>query len=142
MFNQLTASEVVTAIGVTVRGAARSEAQVSDFDRDQLMSAYSATRHLAVELAAYEPELRNFARSVSEEIRRAGGTSTERELVIVADKIERSLDPGSIGEGLCQVCELLRDTPGAESAALLSRLHFHLRSLADREVDLLAEGLG
>ena len=55
MFNQLTPSEVVTAIGATLRGAARGEGQASDFGRDQLMSAYSATRHLRVELVEYPP---------------------------------------------------------------------------------------
>jgi hypothetical protein len=142
LFNQLTASEVVTAIGVTLRGAARSESQASDFDRDQLMSAYSATRHLAVELATYEPELRAFARSVSEEIRRSTEAHSEPELAGLADRIAGSLEPGSIGEGLCEVFAVLRKSPSAESRALRARLHFHLRTLADREVDLLAQGLG
>ena len=142
MFNQLTASDVVTAIGVTLRGAARSESQASDFDRDQLMSAYSATRHLAVELAAYEPELRAFAGSVSEEIRRFAETRDEPELAALADGIAGSPDPASIGNDLCQVFAVLRRSPSPESRALRSRLHFHLRSLADREVDLLAQGLG
>lgn len=47
VLNQLTPSETVTAIGVTVRTAARGDAQTSDFEPDQMMSAYSATRHLA-----------------------------------------------------------------------------------------------
>jgi hypothetical protein len=141
LFNQLTASEVVTAIGVTLRKAARSESQASDFDRDQLMSAYSATRHLAVELAAYEPELRAFARLVSEETRRSTETRNEPELADLADGIAGSLDPGSIGDGLCEVFAVLRRSPSAESRALRARLHFHLRSLADREVELLAQGL-
>jgi hypothetical protein len=141
MFNQLTPSEVVTAIGATVRGAARSEGQASAFERDQLMSAYSATRHLAVELAVYEPELREFTTTVSDQIRRADAPGLERELAAFAHRIEGSLDPGAVGEALCELFERLRRTPSAQAGALRSQIHVQLRSLADREVDLLADAL-
>jgi hypothetical protein len=141
MFNQLTPSEVVTAIGATLRGAARGEGQASDFGRDQLMSAYSATRHLAVELVAYEPELRNFTASVSDQIRAAEVPGLERELALLADRIGRSRDPSDIGEALCELFELLRRTPSPQARALRTSIHVKLRSLADREVDLLADAL-
>jgi hypothetical protein len=141
MFNQLTPSEVVTAIGATLRGAARGEGQASDFGRDQLMSAYSATRHLAVELAAYEPELRNFTASVSDQIRAAEVPGLERELPSLSDRIGRSRDPSEIGEALCELFELLRRTPSPQTRALRTSIHVQLRSLADREVDLLADAL-
>ena len=50
MFNPLTPSEMVTAIGLAARTAARGEGELDEFDRGQLMSAYSATRHLAIEI--------------------------------------------------------------------------------------------
>jgi hypothetical protein len=142
MFNQLTPSEVVTAIGATVRGAARSEGQASDFDRDQLMSAYSATRHLAVELASYEPELAGFTTTVSDQIRHADAPGLEHELAALADRIELSVDPGAVGGALCELFELLRRTPSRQAEALQSQIHVQVRSLADREVDLLADALG
>src|SRR6202042_1663594 len=77
MFNQLTAAEVVSAIGTTLRGAARSDEQASDFERDQLMSAYSATRHLSVELATYPPELARFRGALSELLGRHPGVTGE-----------------------------------------------------------------
>ncbi len=58
MFNQLTPADTVKAIGATTQRIARGGGATSEFDRDQLMSTYSATRHLAVELSSYEPELR------------------------------------------------------------------------------------
>ena len=59
MFNPLTPSEMVSAIGLAARATARSESELDDFDRGQLMSAYSATRHLAIEIASFSAELRD-----------------------------------------------------------------------------------
>jgi hypothetical protein len=64
MFNQLPATDAIAAIGRTARDAARAEGALSEFDRGQLLSAYSATRHLAVEVTAYEEALRRFAAAV------------------------------------------------------------------------------
>jgi hypothetical protein len=141
MFNQLSPDEVVTAIGTTLRTAARSEGQASAFDRDQLMSAYSATRHLSVELETYAPELGKFTTAVSDQIRSSGAPGVEGELGALADRIEQSSDPGAIGAALCEVFELLRQTPSERNRALRAQLHRQLRSLADREVDLLADAL-
>jgi hypothetical protein len=141
MFNQLSPDEVVTAIGTTLRQAARSEGQASAFDRDQLMSAYSATRHLSVELATYAPELSKFTTAVSDQIRSSGAPDANGELGALADRIEQSSDPGAVGAALCELFELLRQTPSEPTRALRAQLHRQLRSLTDREVDLLADAL-
>ena len=141
MFNQLTPSEVVTAVGATLRGAARGEGQASDFGRDQLMSAYSATRHLAVELGAYEPELRKFGAAVADQVRAAQVPGLEHQLAPLSDRIGRSRDPGDVGEALCELFELLRRTPSPQTDALRNSIHVQLRLLADREVNLLADAL-
>lgn len=142
MFNQLTPAEVVTAIGATLRSAARTEGPTSDFDRDQLLSAYSATRHLSVELAAYGPELDRFAEVVAGEVRSAGGVSAGDDVARLGDRIGDTRDPGAIGEALCELFDILRRDPSQQAQALRSELHAQLRSLADREVDLLADRLG
>jgi hypothetical protein len=142
LFNQLTPAEVVTAIGATLRRAARSEGPASDFDRDQLMSAYSATRHLAVELAAYDPPLRAFTDAVVREIRTAASPRLDDELRQLAGEIEAADDPGAVGGALCELFDVLRGDSSDETQRLRSKLHLHLRSLADREVDLLADALG
>jgi hypothetical protein len=142
LFNQLTPAEVVTAIGATLQTAARSEGPASDFDRDQLMSAYSATRHLAIELAAYDPPLRAFTDAVASEIRSADSPGIGDELRRLADEIEAADDPGAVGEALCALFDVLRGDPSDRMQRLRSKIHLHLRSLADQEVDLLADALG
>src|SRR5436190_23574443 len=108
MFNQLTPADIVRAIGVTVRGAARGGAATSDFERDQLMSAYSATRHLAVELSSYEPVLREFATATAGRVRVA-----DLGLEDVADRFDRAPASGALGDAVSELLDRLR---GDESA--------------------------
>jgi hypothetical protein len=142
MFNQLTPSEIVTAIGATVRGAARSDGQTSDFERDQLMSAYSATRHLAIELAAFEPELRSFTVTVAGLLDDVADPSLHTELAPSAEALEAAADARAVGDAVCDAMEILRARPDAAAEQLRTEIHVHLRALADREVALLADGLG
>jgi hypothetical protein len=142
MFNQLTPAEVVTAIGATVRSSARSEGEASAFERDQLMSAYSATRHLAVELAAFAPELHRFTQTVAGQARFAEAPAIREELNGLADRLDVATDAGTIGAAVCELFELLRRDGSPPARALRREVHVHLRSLADTEVDLLADALG
>src|ERR1700733_3505882 len=87
MFNQLPPAEVVAAIGATLRTAARNEGEPSAFERDQLMSAYSATRHLAAELAGYEPVLRDFTEQVAARVRVHGIPERDDELARLAGRL-------------------------------------------------------
>ena len=64
MFNPLTPAQVVAAIGSTARGIARSDETLSDYARGQLLSAYSCSRHITVEIDRYEGEIRAFADDV------------------------------------------------------------------------------
>ena len=57
MFNPLTPSEMVAAIGMAARTTARGDGELDEFDRGQLMSAYSATRHLAIEIYSFSDQL-------------------------------------------------------------------------------------
>jgi hypothetical protein len=138
MFNQLTPAEVVGAIGTTVRTAARSDGPTSDFDRDQLMSAYSATRHLAVELSAYEPELSRFTEAVARSVRAAALPGA----LEIAAGLGDAGDPRVVGASLCELLDRLREERLPQAIALRGEIHARLRALADREVDLLADALG
>ena len=142
MFNQLTPTEVVTAIGTTLRGAARRDGPTSAYERDQLMSAYSATRHLAVALASYDPELRDFTEAASTRVRRSELARTRKEFPAIADRLDGARQPGALGATLCELFEILRRDPSPEAETMRSELHVQLRRLADREVDLLADALG
>jgi hypothetical protein len=142
VFNQLTAAEVVTAIGSTLRTAARNDGETSDFGRDQLMSAYSATRHLAVELSSYEPELRAVTVAVAASVRAAEIPELRDDLAAVAARLDASPDAHALAAEISDLLQALREHGSEESNALRAEIHVHLRVLADREVDLLADALG
>lgn len=142
MFNQLTPPELVTAIGVTLRDAARSDGSASDFQRDQLMSAYSATRHLAVELASFGPELERFRQAVLERLGAVDAGATSADLPAIAARLEADPSPGGVGGAVADLLAALRDDDGPAASGLRSEVQHLLRALADREVDLLADALG
>jgi ATP-dependent exoDNAse (exonuclease V) beta subunit len=130
MFNQLTPAEVVTAIGATVRAAARSDTEASEFERDQLMSAYS-----------YEPELRAFTHAVLTQLRASDIPELGAELPRLTTQLAETQAPAEVGKALCELFETLHRAASPQAEALRSEVHAHLRSLADREVDLLADAL-
>jgi hypothetical protein len=142
MFNPLTPAQVVAAIGAAAREAARSEKPRDAFARGQLLSAYSGSRHLAVELDGYDPEVRAFAAAVSAMTRVAAGALPEGDgLVELADQLDATRDPHLIA---CLVCELLddvREDRSPAATALRASVRESLRRLADREVDLLADAI-
>jgi hypothetical protein len=143
MFNQLSTSDVVTAIGATARRAARSENPASEFDRDQLLSAYSATRHLAAELSGYAPEWDRFTTALIQRLDAAeGGDEGVRTLVTaLRAALHEKASPAAVAGPLCDLLSALRNDSGP-SATLRADLLTELRRLADSEVDLLANALG
>jgi hypothetical protein len=145
MFNPLTPSEVVTAIGVTLRAAARSEDPSDEFSRDQLMSAYSATRHLAVELERYRPEFARFTDAVAARLQAAaaadGAGGLAEPLTAGAARIDAEPTTAAVGAALAELLAQLDEDGSAAALAVRGELHALLRELADREVELLAEAL-
>jgi hypothetical protein len=139
MFNQLTTAEVVSAIGTTLRGAARSDEQASDFERDQLMSAYSATRHLSVELATYPPELARFRATLAELLREHPGVTGETRPR--ADAVIAARGIAELGDALCELLAELRSHHTDDARSLRVELRVCLRQLVDRETELMADGL-
>jgi hypothetical protein len=131
MFNPLSSSEVVLAVGRAARDAARNDEPASEFSRGQLMSAYSASRHLGVELASFGAELRAFSDEVAAAIRSAGNGA----LLPLADQLAAASSPDRIGELVCGVLEELDD----DQAELRTTIQSALRRLSDREVELLAD---
>lgn len=142
MFNQLTAAEVVGAIGVTMRGAARSEGDLSEFERDQLMSAYSATRHLAVELETYPAELDRFRAAVADLLADPPGAWRAAERADLIDRLSATGDVAGLGGLMSDLLATLRGDDSEPARVLRMRLRALLRRLADREVELLADALG
>ena len=132
MFNPLTPAEMVLAVGRAARAAARAPGGSADFTRSQLMSAYSATRHLTVEMTTYEAELRAFISEVAAIVRR---TDLDGRLSGHVAAIEDASDAREVGTAICELLDVLRDEE------LRVRVHTLVARLVDREVDLLADGL-
>lgn len=135
----MTASEMVGAIGAAARAAARADGPAGEFSRGQLMSAYSASRHLSVELAEFPAELRPFASQAAELLREGGRLAHGPELVALGGELAEASDPALIGDLIGTALDHLRDDAAPAAVVLRSRLHASLRALCDREVELLAE---
>jgi hypothetical protein len=140
MITPLTPAEMVTAIGRTARAAARAEEPLSEFQRSQLMSAYSGSRHLTVELASFPAEVEAFCTALAETLE-ADPPVELPELAAVAAQLRETTDPRHAGEVVSALLNLLRARPSPATAALRARVQGSLRDLCDREVDLLADAL-
>lgn len=120
MFEPLTPTEVVAAIGAAARAAARSEDPGDPFSRGQLRSADSCARHLAVELEHFDAERRTLADAVGGDLPTADG---------------------ALADALCALLERLRADPSPEAAARRAQVQRALAAMADREVALLAAAI-
>lgn len=138
MFNPLSPSEVVAAIGGAAREAARGDQAGSDYARGQLLSAYSTSRHLSVELASFGPELSGFAREISAS---AAHIDDEPDLAAVVAGMESATDAGELGDATCLLLDYLRASDSEAAKDLRVRVQARLRALADREVELLADAI-
>lgn len=141
MFNPMTPSEMMNAVGRAASEAARGEAAASDFSRGQLMSAYSATRHLAVELAAFGAELRWFAAAAAGELRAARGLEHVHALSDRASELACGTDAQRTGDLVSEVLDAIRADGSPQAGMLRTRLHRLLRELSEREVELLADAI-
>jgi hypothetical protein len=137
MITPLTPAEVIAAIGRTARDAARGDAPLSEFERAQLMSAYSGSRHLAVELESFGPEVERFCTRVATAI----DASELAEARPAAAALRETADPRRAGEVVCGLLNLLRAHPSPAAVGLRADVRTSLRELCDREVDLLADAI-
>jgi len=140
MFNPMTPAEVASAIGITARDAARADEPLGSFGRGQLMSAYSGSRHLAVEVSSFGTEIQRFAVELAGAFDGVeGGGET---LAGVATRLRDSPDPRGVGDLLCELLDGLREQPpSSQTRALRAKIHSSLRDLCDREVELLADAI-
>jgi hypothetical protein len=136
VFNPLTPAEVVLAIGQAARGAARGEGGTDEYARGQLLSAYSVSRHLSVELESYAPELHACASDLARWSRTAGEGDCLDDIVA---QLERTAGAADLGDATCALLERLRGSSSDAAGDLMRRIHARLRQLAEREVEMLAE---
>jgi hypothetical protein len=140
MITPLTPAEMVAAIGEAARAAARADASLDDFQRSQLLSAYSGTRHLAVELESFPPALAAFCGGLADRLDAAPREQLP-ELAAVASELRVTADPRRAGEVVSALLNLLRAQPSPAAAALRTEVQAALRDLCDLEVELLADAL-
>jgi hypothetical protein len=141
MFAPLRPAEMVTAIGRAARTAGRAEGEPTEFERGQLMSAYSATRHLAVELDHFATERARLRDDVAAAVAVATATlaADDPAHAWLDGMPTTSDDERALGEDLCVLLDACRDHPGEPWATLHRVVRGQLRALCDREVSLLTE---
>jgi hypothetical protein len=140
MFNPIESHEVVIAVGLAARRAASSRDTVNEFERGQLLSAYSLTRHLAVELEHYPAALDAFTSSLASELREPGRDwGTGNMLSDAADAIEACRDAACLGAVVAELLAELREREDGGARHVQELLHRRLGELAQTEVELLAD---
>ena len=145
MFNPLTPSQMVTAIGLAARAAGRGQESLGRFERGQLMSAYSASRHLAIELDSFGAELREACETIA--VAAAGATRhlgdpDESEAVrALGARIRTAGGPDQAGAAIAELLAVARTHAGEPWAELRDRTRGCLRDLCRNEVSLLAQGI-
>ncbi|QEC48077.1 hypothetical protein FSW04_11195 [Baekduia soli] len=137
MLNPLTPAEVVTAIGAAARDAARSEEPGNAFGRASLLSAYSGSRHLAVEIEHFDAERAVFAADVADAVQAAGLPA----LAPLATRLRGTSAAAPLGDLVCELLDALRADPAPGAATLRGAVQARLAHLADREVELLADAI-
>lgn len=127
MFNPLSTPEVIAAVGGTLKATAAAPA-ADDYQRGQLLSAYSICRHLAAEETA-RAELRRWFVAELRPLAAMRGLE-------VRDAAEPA-ELGAIAADL--LAELRAAAPDPAADALAARLRSLLHELCDREIAALAE---
>lgn len=141
MFVPLRPAEMVTAIGRAARAAGRAEGEPTEFERGQLMSAYSATRHLAVELDHFGSERERLRAEVAAAVAAAAArlAADDPARAWLAGVLRPAADERTLGEDLCVLLAECRERSGEPWATLHGIVRTQLRALCDREVSLLTE---
>jgi hypothetical protein len=129
VFNPLKPHEIVQALGRVLRNAADSGGPVDEYQRSQLLSAYSIARHLAAEEAGRVELLEWFRAEVTSVL-----DGDDPSIVAARERIGAAPDGAEVGEALM---DLLASLPPSD-VGLRQRLRALFVEMADREVEALA----
>lgn len=133
MFNALRPDELLTGIGRVLRMAADSgrERPLADYERSQVLSAFSVTRLLAAEQAA---NLELLARTKAElDVALAGDERPEA--AAARQRVAAATTGVDVGDAITDLFAAIpRDDPTHTA------VHRVLRGMVDREVAALARG--
>lgn len=139
MFNPLSAPEITIAVGRVLKQAASTEGSRDEYQRSQLLSAYSITRHLAAEQADGEALTDWFRERLVAELREAAAADPAplEDLDARAAAIGGCRAGGEIGPHVRDLLVALRRSH-TNPERLLTSVHRLLREACDREVAALA----
>jgi hypothetical protein len=138
VFNPLSAPEITIAVGRVLKQAASAGDPRDEYQRSQLLSAYSITRHLAAEQADGDALTDWFRERLVAELRAAAADPAPlADLDARAAAIGSCRDGGEIGAPVRELLVALRQA-GTDAEPLLSATRHLLREACDREVAALA----
>jgi hypothetical protein len=129
MFNALTSTDLLVGVGRVLRMVAAAEGGLEDFQRSQVLSAFSVTRLLASEQEAAADLLAN----TRDDLWTALDGDQRPEVARARERLEAASDGREVGEA---IGELLAALPRED--AVRPGVHAALREMADREVAGLA----
>lgn len=133
MFNALSSEQLLIGVGGMLRAAADADGPLEDYERSQMLSAYSVTRLLAAEQAAAF-ELLAWTRDALD----GALDGDSRGPVVTARRRLAAVHTGTeVGDVLT---DLLAALPRED--ATRSRVHGVLREMIDREIAALAAPVG
>lgn len=146
MFNPLTTDQLIATLGATMQQAGRGDGSLSAFEREQMLSAYSLSRHLRGELRAAGAFAR-FAAGAGAVLtgaageREAAGDAQWAAKLRAAATATASGEIPRAGEALADLLRELRGCDAAWTPPLAAELRRCLRTLVVDEVAILAEAL-
>jgi hypothetical protein len=127
VFNALTSTDLLVGVGRVLRMVAATDKGLEDFQRSQVLSAFSVTRLLASEQQAAAELLASTKRDLDEAL------AADERATGARKRIASAPDGREIGEAVGELLDALpRDDP------LRPRIHAALREMIDAEVNALA----
>jgi len=140
MFNPLSPSQTTLAIGRVLKQAAATASDPSDdYQRAQLLSAYSMTRHLAAEQADGGKLLAWFRSEMTTLLEAAETDGKCLDLTHRRDEIAKSRDEAELGALVSELLSYLQRSGSDVAVELRVGVRRLLRDLCDREVKVLGE---
>jgi hypothetical protein len=127
VFNALTSTDLLVGVGRVLRMVAATDKSLEDFQRSQVLSAFSVTRLLASEQQAEAELLASTKHDLDAALAGDERTAHARE------RISAASDGREIGEALGELLDALPRTD-----PLRPRIHAALRTMIDAEVKALA----
>jgi hypothetical protein len=146
MFNPLTVDQLVAALGTMLHDAGRGDGSLSSFEREQMLSAYSLSRHLRGEIrgaaafAAFAGRTEGLLADAAAHRAAAGDAEWASALREAAETVSAG-DVARTGEAVADLLQALRAARPDWAPPLVHELHRALAGLADAEVAVLAEAL-